>query len=197
MRGVAVCRRLSPYAGASVLTIARFSLRLAAPRFRRHLLNSDGYPRQSLFRSSITRLSHSLSTLRSFPSRSRGRTATQDSLPAGGQPLPGGGHDPARSQMKFQSLPSSYTTSSSSKLRNAINVRVGLRLTFPAPKTREPSLRQDGSASLARQGALARHCRGPRRSRVHPGKPRRRTNPFEHKPEPTRSNAHRPREPYG
>lgn len=78
------------------------SLRLAAPRFRRRSLNSDGYPRQSLFRSSITRLSHSLSTLRSLPSRSRGRTATQDSLPAGGQPLPDGGQYPARSQMKFQ-----------------------------------------------------------------------------------------------
>jgi hypothetical protein len=90
------------HAGASFLTFARFSLRLAVPRFRRRSLHSDGYPRQSLFRSSITRLSHSLSTLRSFPSRSRGRTATQDSLPAGGQPLPDGGHDPARSQMKFQ-----------------------------------------------------------------------------------------------
>jgi hypothetical protein len=110
-------------AGASVLTIV-FSLRLAAPRFRRRSLNSDGYPRQSLFRSSITRLSHSLSTLRSFPSRSRGRTATQDSLPAGGQPLPDRDRYPARSQTKFQSLPSRYTTSSSSKLRNAINVRV-------------------------------------------------------------------------
>jgi hypothetical protein len=78
------------------------SLRLAAPRCCRRFLHDDGYPRQSLFRSSITRLSPSLSTLRSFPSRSRGRTATQDSLPAGGQPLPGGGHNPARSQMKFQ-----------------------------------------------------------------------------------------------
>jgi hypothetical protein len=29
-------------------------------------------------------------------------TPTQDSLPAGGQPLPGGGQNPARSQMKFQ-----------------------------------------------------------------------------------------------
>jgi hypothetical protein len=78
------------------------SLRLAVPRFRRYLLNSNGYPRQSLFRSSITRLSHSLSTLRSLPSRSRGRSATQDSLPAGGQPLPDGARYPARSQMKFQ-----------------------------------------------------------------------------------------------
>lgn len=78
------------------------SLRLAAPRFRRYLLNSNGYPRHSLFRSSITRLSHSLSTLRSLPSRSRGRSATQDSLPAGGQPLPGEGRYPARFQMKFQ-----------------------------------------------------------------------------------------------
>ena len=100
------------------------SLRLAAPRFRRHSLNSDGYPRQSLFRSSITRLSSSLSTLRSFPSRSRGRTATQDSLPAGGQPLPDGGRYPARSLMKFQPV---YMASSSPKFRNAINVRVGLR----------------------------------------------------------------------
>jgi len=98
VRGVAVCRLLPvPQSSPSSL-----SLRLAAPRCCRHSLNSDGYPRQSLFRSSITRLTSSLSTLRSFPSRSRGRTATQDSLPAGGQPLPGGGHNPARSQMKFQ-----------------------------------------------------------------------------------------------
>lgn len=38
------------------------------------------------FRGSITRRSHSLSTLRSC----RYRTATQDSLPTGGQPLSGG-----------------------------------------------------------------------------------------------------------
>ena len=98
------CRRLSP----ALLPVPQsspssLSLRLAAPRCCRRTLNNDGYPRQSLFRSSITRLSSSLSTLRSFPSRSRGRTATQDSLPAGGQPLPGGGRYPARSQMKFQS----------------------------------------------------------------------------------------------
>jgi hypothetical protein len=98
VRGVAVCRRLSPSRRAS----ASLSLRLAAPRFRRRSLNSDGYPRQSLFRSSITRLSHSLSTLRNLPSRSRGRTATQDSLPTGGQPLPEGDRYPARSLMKFQ-----------------------------------------------------------------------------------------------
>src|SRR3954468_11566777 len=101
MRGVAVA------GGFSLLPVPQsspssLSLRLAAPRFRRRSLNSDGYPRQSLFRSSITWLTPSLSTLRRFPSRSRGRTATQDSLPAGGQPLPGGGHNPARSQMKFQ-----------------------------------------------------------------------------------------------
>jgi len=42
------------------------------------------------FRGSITRPVRSLSTLRSFPSRLPGRTDTQDSLPAGGQPLPHG-----------------------------------------------------------------------------------------------------------
>ena len=102
MRGVAVAGgfHLLPVPQSSPSSL---SLRLAAPRFRRRPLHNDGYPRQSLFRSSITRLSSSLSTLRSFPSRSRGRTATQDSLPAGGQPLPDAGRYPARSQMKFQS----------------------------------------------------------------------------------------------
>jgi hypothetical protein len=56
-------------AASQVIASSSLSLRLAAPRFRRRSSNSDGYPRQSLFRSSITRLSHSLSTLRSFPSR--------------------------------------------------------------------------------------------------------------------------------
>jgi transposase InsO family protein len=61
---------------------------------------------QALQSRRITRDNHAALTLAvyasqlSFP-RSRGRTATQDSLPAGGQPLPGGGHDPARSLMKF------------------------------------------------------------------------------------------------
>jgi hypothetical protein len=95
-------RRLSPSCRCLIPHHRSLSLRLAAPRCCRRPLNNDGYPRQSLFRSSITRLSSSLSTLRSFPSRSRGRTTTQDSLPAGGQPLPGGGRYPARSQMKFQ-----------------------------------------------------------------------------------------------
>jgi hypothetical protein len=69
-----------------------------------------------------------LSTLRSFPSRSRGRTATQGSLPAGGQPLPGGGHDPARSQMKFQPhlhgflLIQAFATQSTSELRGCRSV---------------------------------------------------------------------------
>ena len=105
------------------------SLRLAAPRFRRHSLNSDGYPRQSLFRSSITRLSSSLSTLRSFPSRSRGRTATQDSLPAGGQPLPDGGRYPARSLMKFQPrlhgilLIQAFATQSTAELNETAQTR--------------------------------------------------------------------------
>jgi hypothetical protein len=44
-------------------------------------------PRWPIFRGSMTRPVRSLSTLRSFPSRLPGRTATQDSLPAGGQPL--------------------------------------------------------------------------------------------------------------
>ena len=42
------------------------------------------------FRGSITRPVRSLSTLRSFPSRLPSRTATQDSLTAGGQPSPTG-----------------------------------------------------------------------------------------------------------
>src|SRR5690606_24285745 len=66
---------------------------------------------------SLSKLNHAALVLAvyasqlSFP-RPRGRTTTQDSLPAGGQPLPDGGHNPVRSQMKFQSLPSRYTTSS-------------------------------------------------------------------------------------
>ena len=44
------------------------------------------HPRLSQFRGSITRPAHSLSTLRSMGCPN----ATQDSLPAGGQPLPGG-----------------------------------------------------------------------------------------------------------
>jgi hypothetical protein len=104
--GVGSCcsRRLSPTMPVPHSSPSSLSLRLAAPRFRPRSLHSAGYPRQSTFRSSITRLSSSLSTLRSLPSRSRGRTTTQDSLPAGGQPLPGGGHNPARSRMKFQPL---------------------------------------------------------------------------------------------
>ena len=133
----AICRCLNPHHRS-------LSLRLAAPRCCRRPLHNDGYPRQSLFRSSITRLSSSLSTLRSFPSRSRGRTATQDSLPAGGQPLPGGGHNPARSQMSFSLV---YMASSSSKFRNAINGRVRL------PPTCHPSLQ---SRLRATQSALSR-----------------------------------------
>jgi hypothetical protein len=102
VRGVAVCRPLSPSAGASVLTIVAFS----PPRGTSvppALVEQRRLPTTI----SLSKLNHAALALAvyasqlSFP-RSRGRTATQDSLPAGGQPLPGGGHDPARSQMKFQ-----------------------------------------------------------------------------------------------
>jgi hypothetical protein len=88
-RGVAVAGdfRLVPVPHSSTRSRSR---RLAArrcclPQFQRRRL-----PPRSRFRGSITRPVRSLSTLRSFPSRLPGRTATQDSLPAGGQPLPHG-----------------------------------------------------------------------------------------------------------
>jgi hypothetical protein len=56
--------------------------------------------RKILFRGSITRPTRSLSTLRS-PSCPG---TTQDSLPAGGQPLPGGGRAPAGSLRRFRRL---------------------------------------------------------------------------------------------
>jgi hypothetical protein len=63
---------------------------------------TSGRAPRSLTPAGVSRLSSSLSTLRSFPSRPRGRTVTQDSLPAGGQPLPDGGRYPARSLVNFQ-----------------------------------------------------------------------------------------------
>jgi hypothetical protein len=102
VRGVAVAGGFRQGAGASILTISRClaaSRRLGAAATNLHGGDS---PRRSFSRSSITWLTASLSTLRSLPSRSRGRPTTQDSLPAGGQPLPDGGRNPARSRVKFQ-----------------------------------------------------------------------------------------------
>jgi hypothetical protein len=116
VRGVAVAGGFRLLAGASVLTIVAFSPPRGAP-VPPALIEQRRLPTTI----SLSKLNHAALVLAvyasqlSFP-RSRGRTATQDSPKAGGQPLPDGGHDPARSLMKFQSLPRGYTTSSSSKL---------------------------------------------------------------------------------
>jgi hypothetical protein len=135
MRGVAVCRRLSPSAGASVLTIPRFlsaSRRLGSADARCTTpATHDNLSFEAQSRGSRTRCLRFAAFL-----LSRGRTATQDSLPAGGQPLPDGGHDPARSLMKFQPhlhgflLIQAFATQATSELDCAQRCRQypGLRL---------------------------------------------------------------------
>ena len=90
-------------AGASIRTLV-LSRCLAAlgcclpPVQRRRL------PRWDKFRGSVTRPGHSLSTLGNLPSRCRSRPAAQDSLPAGGQPWPGGVGYPEGPVQSFSSL---------------------------------------------------------------------------------------------
>lgn len=88
--GSCCCRRLSPSCRCLSPHHRSRSRRLAAHRCCRRCLAPRRLRQRSLSRSSITRPAPSLSTLRSLPSRSRGRRATQDSLPGGGQPLPCG-----------------------------------------------------------------------------------------------------------
>lgn len=88
--GSCCCRRLSPSCRCLSPHHRSRSRRLAAHRCCRRCLAPRQLRQRSLSRSSITRPTPSLSTLRSLPSRSRGRRATQDSLPGGGQPLPCG-----------------------------------------------------------------------------------------------------------
>ena len=61
-------------------------------------IHTTSAPTTNLFRGSITQPAHSLSTLRNtgYPN------ATQDSLPAGGQPLPDGIHCPLGPSTRFQ-----------------------------------------------------------------------------------------------
>jgi hypothetical protein len=75
---------------------------IAAPRRGLPLRSRRRLPRISSFRGSIARPVHSLSTLRS-PGRPG---TTQDSLPAAGQALPGGGRCPAGSQREVSALQS-------------------------------------------------------------------------------------------
>jgi hypothetical protein len=88
-------------AGASILTIVAFS-----PPRGASVPPALVEQRQLPTTISLSKLNHAALALAVYASQlsfplSRGRTATQDSLPAGGQPLPDGGHDPARSLVKF------------------------------------------------------------------------------------------------
>src|SRR3954452_18164348 len=75
---------------------------MAAPRRGLPFYAPRRLPRLSSFRGSIARPAHWLSTL-----RGAGRPGTtQDSLPAAGQALPGGGRDPAGFQRKVSALQS-------------------------------------------------------------------------------------------
>ena len=85
--GIAV-PRLSPSAGASFLTKVA-SRRLVASRCC-HRAVTRRTPCDILISGLNPRPQRSLSTLRSLPSRLPSRADQQDSLPAGGQPLPGG-----------------------------------------------------------------------------------------------------------
>ncbi len=87
------CPALRPRRDRKRQAIAASRCGLPPPKRRR--LPQTGY-----FRGSITRPTHSLSTLR----RVDHSTATQDSLPAAGQALPGGTGYPLGSNERFQLL---------------------------------------------------------------------------------------------
>jgi hypothetical protein len=90
---------------ASLLANTTITCRYCLP-----YIHTTSAPTTHLFRGSITQPAHSLSTLRSmgYPN------ATQDSLPAGGQPLPGGIYYPLGPSTRFQQC--LHTASPLSKL---------------------------------------------------------------------------------